>query len=624
MVDDLDLVHTGAEARERVDEPLQTVVGFDDLLRRPLRERVRLVVEHERPPLLDVEDVEAAVQEDAVVHERERPLGARAREPRDPPRQLGAAVGLDERTDPRQLVVGDRGIPRPHLLQLRRSRRGQVDDLQQAVHRVADLGRDQTGLPGDGSVRPRLTHPGDALGVVAVRAAFEERERAVGKTAHVVQRRLRQRLDRRQRRCERRQLRLRPGGEERQLPGRLVDDGRHGLLDRRRRLGGRRRPVDPHEHARAFPLELERRLIGRRELVGAVEPAEHPADRRLLVGLPLAVDRSGDDQAVDRPRHRDVVEPEPLRLVLRCPGVLDALVAEDAVPSPGRGVGDAEAEASVGEAEDLVGRGRVAIAAGIRDDDDLELEALGGVDRQQPHRIRTLLLRHGVALGCTDSLLLLDEADEALDVGTAQLLVRAREPRQLAKIRVAAAAVPLGEHREVVVVVGHDPLAEPLEREPRRRLREPVVALLERAQKPRVVRVEIGRQRPLEPGEDRPARRPPDQQQGVVGDADERRRQHAHERLVVVAVLEQAQVREQVDDLLLAEVAAPGGAVGRKSGGPQLLLVPLGVSAGCEEKDDLARARDAALDQLLHPPRDVPRLRPAPVRPGSRRTPPCR
>src|SRR5438105_347159 len=34
VVDDLDLVRAGPEARERVDEALQPVVGLDDLLRR--------------------------------------------------------------------------------------------------------------------------------------------------------------------------------------------------------------------------------------------------------------------------------------------------------------------------------------------------------------------------------------------------------------------------------------------------------------------------------------------------------------------------------------------------------------------------------------------------------------
>ena len=107
---------------------------------------------------------------------------------------------------------------------------------------------------------------------------------------------------------------------------------------------------------------------------------------------------------------------------------------------------------------------------------------------------------------------------------------------------------------------------------------------------------------------------PPQQEERVVGDADERRGEHADERLVVVAVLEQAQVPEDVDDLLLAEVAAAGRPVGRDSRAAQLLLVPLGVGAGREQEDDLAGRRGAALDQLAHAPRDVLRLRAAPVR----------
>ena len=287
------------------------------------------------------------------------------------------------------------------------------------------------------------------------------------------------------------------------------------------------------------------------------------------------------------------------------------------MPPAGRGVGDTEAETAVGEAEDLVGRRSVAVAAGVRDDHDLELEPLGRVNRQQPDRVRALLLGHGVALCGTDRLLLLDKADEALDIGAAQLLVRAREPRELAQVRVAPAAVPLREHGQVVVVVGDDPLAEALEREPRRGLREPVVALLEGAQQPRVVGVEVRRQRALEAGEDRPPRVAPDQQQRVVRDADERRGEHTHERLVVVAVLEQAQVREQVDHLLLPEVAATGGAVGGEAGAAQLLLVPFGVRAGGKEEDDLPGGRDPGVDQLLHAPRNVSRLGPPPVHAGA-------
>jgi hypothetical protein len=69
--------------------------------------------------------------------------------------------------------------------------------------------------------------------------------------------------------------------------------------------------------------------------------------------------------------------------------------------------------------------------AGVGDDDDLELEALRGVDREQPHRVRPLLLGDGLELLRPDRLLLAHEADEALDVGPAQFLVRAGEARRI-------------------------------------------------------------------------------------------------------------------------------------------------------------------------------------------------
>ena len=125
-------------------------------------------------------------------------------ERRDPLRQLGAAVVVHERRDPGQLLLRHGRIPRAHLIDVGHRRRREVDDLEQPVHRVADLGREEPRLPRDGAVRPRLPHPRDTLRVVAVGAALEERERAVGEASHVVQRRLRQRLDRRERGSERR------------------------------------------------------------------------------------------------------------------------------------------------------------------------------------------------------------------------------------------------------------------------------------------------------------------------------------------------------------------------------------------------------------------------------------
>ena len=159
-------------------------------------------------------------------------------------------------------------------------------------------------------------------------------------------------------------------------------------------------------------------------------------------------------------------------------------------------MGDLEAEPSVGQGED-VGHGRTA-AAGIGDDDDLELEPLRRVDREQAHGVRALLLRDRVGLPGPDGLLPVDEADEPLQVGAAQLLVRTREAPELAEVRVPALAVVAREHREVVVVLAEHPLAEELERRVGRELEQAVVALPERQeQAPVVVREVAGMPRSM-------------------------------------------------------------------------------------------------------------------------------
>ena len=103
------------------------------------------------------------------------------------------------------------------------------------------------------------------------------------------------------------------------------------------------------------------------------------------------------------------------------------------------------------------------------------------------------------------------------------------------------------------------------------------------------------------------------QDERVVRDADERRGEDGEQRLVVVAVLQQPQVVEQVDDLLLPEVAAAGHPDRRQVERPQLLLEPLRVRPGREQQDDLAGRRRADVHELAHAARDVPRLGAAPV-----------
>jgi hypothetical protein len=163
------------------------------------------------------------------------------------------------------------------------------------------------------------------------------------------------------------------------------------------------------------------------------------------------------------------------------------------------------------------------------------------VDRQQPDDVRSLLLGNRLELRRADRVLLGDEAHEALHVRAAQLLVRAREPRQLPQVGVAPPPVPLRQHGEVVVVLGDDSLAEPLERERRRLRREPTVALAEGLEEPQVPLREPLGQLFLEPAVERALRGVSAQQhERVVGDANERRREHRDQRLVVVAVVEEA------------------------------------------------------------------------------------
>ena len=144
------------------------------------------------------------------------------------------------------------------------------------------------------------------------------------------------------------------------------------------------------------------------------------------------------------------------------------------------------------------------------------------MDGEEPHRVGVLLLGHGLELARAHRFLIADEADEALDVAAAQVLVGAGEARELAHVGVAPPPVPLGEHGEVVVVVGDDPLAELLEREPGRGAGEPLEALEECPAKPQVLGREVAGKPALERQEERPLRRRPAQEdERVVRQADE-------------------------------------------------------------------------------------------------------
>src|SRR5205823_10996856 len=103
-------------------------------------------------------------------------------------------------------------------------------------------------------------------------------------------------------------------------------------------------------------------------------------------------------------------------------------------------------------------------------------------------------------------------------------------------------------------VLGDDALAQALEREPRHRSGETVEPLPERAQQAHIALLQSRRHGPLDAGEERPTKcRAAQEDERVVRHADEGRGEHADERTVVVAVLQESQVREQVDHLLRSE-----------------------------------------------------------------------
>ena len=163
-------------------------------------------------------------------------------------------------------------------------------------------------------------------------------------------------------------------------------------------------------------------------------------------------------------------------------------------------------------------------------------------------------------------------------------------------------------------MLAHDPLAQPLEGKPRQGFREPVEALSERTQQPCVPLGELSGERVLDARVERsPRRRAADEGEPVVRDADEGRREHGEERHVVVAVVEQAQVPEQVDHLLLAEVALRRGLVRRQTSLSQLLVVDVGIRAGGEEDDDLTGRHRTRVDELTCAPRNGAGFGAAPV-----------
>ena len=274
------------------------------------------------------------MQKDAVVLEREGPLGHCAREARDPAGQLGARSRTSTKpADPLELLVGSRRVPGAHGLDARATAGAARSTVSSSRWTASPSSvAASPAAPGTVPWASSGRMPGNTLGVVAVRAAIEERERAVREAANPVERRRR----------DRHQLGQPRRGRQERAPAPRRRRARAGPPPEPADLGHRRGTVvlgpvavDPHEQARPVAHDLHRAVAGCVELL-RLEAGEHPADRRRLVGGPVRVDGARDDQAVDRARHRDVVEAKALGALGLALGLAHALVLEGGPARAGR------------------------------------------------------------------------------------------------------------------------------------------------------------------------------------------------------------------------------------------------------------------------------------------------
>jgi hypothetical protein len=237
--------------------------------------------------------VEEAVEEDAVVLEREVPLLRHSVECRDARGELRRAVRLEQRTDPRDLVVARGRVRRADALlpPVGQLRRREVDVLELGMDGAPDRRAGSpscpTALDVDGA------HPRDALGEVAVRARLEERERREREPAHVVDR---------GRRIGASSGSVGAGGgsggnppssKSASCPGSASVSARPPRA--RGCTAGRNRST--RSSSRAPPRTSSTgSAAARSNILVALQLPEHPPHRRRRVGLLLPVDRAGDDQ----------------------------------------------------------------------------------------------------------------------------------------------------------------------------------------------------------------------------------------------------------------------------------------------------------------------------------------
>ena len=109
-----------------------------------------------------------------------------------------------------------------------------------------------------------------------------------------------------------------------------------------------------------------------------------------------------------------------------------------------------------------------AFAAEVGDDDRRELEALGGMDRHEPHRLDVAELDGRVGLARLGFELGRREVREAAHVAAVVALESGGEAQELVDVREPPRAAGEREHVQVVAGRVHDPTQQLVEAQPRR------------------------------------------------------------------------------------------------------------------------------------------------------------